>query len=80
MKMYAKISGSVNLIYNSSITLVCSSIMLRSYIMALGNVALGLQLREGGKKGVYVENLLEIEVGSDQDVVQLLLLVRLVEG
>jgi len=38
--------------------------------------ALGLQVREGGKKGVYVENLSEVAVGSVQDVVRLLLLVR----
>ncbi|KAG0605936.1 hypothetical protein M758_9G099600 [Ceratodon purpureus] len=33
-----------------------------------------LQVREGGKKGVYVENLSEVAVGSVQDVVHLLLL------
>ncbi|XP_024380241.1 uncharacterized protein [Physcomitrium patens] len=33
-----------------------------------------LQMREGGKKGVYVENLSEVEVESVQDVVHLLLL------
>lgn len=36
-----------------------------------------LQVREGGKKGVYVENLSEVAVGSVQDVVHLLLLVRI---
>ncbi|KAH8952526.1 hypothetical protein BDL97_09G089500 [Sphagnum fallax] len=33
-----------------------------------------LQIREDGKKGVYVENLSEVEVESVQDVVRLLLL------
>ena len=37
----------------------------------------GLQVREGGKKGVYVENLSEVAVGSVQDVVHLVLLVRI---
>lgn len=39
-------------------------------------MARGLQVREGGKKGVYVENLSEVAVGSVQDVVHLLLLVN----
>lgn len=34
-----------------------------------------LQMREDTRKGVYVENLTEIEVQSVQDVIQLLLIV-----
>ena len=33
-------------------------------------------MREDTRKGVYVENLTEIEVQSVQDVIQLLLIVR----
>jgi hypothetical protein len=33
-------------------------------------------MREDNRKGVYVENLSEVEVASVQDVVHLLLLVR----
>lgn len=37
---------------------------------------LATQMREDGKKGVYVENLSEVEVESVQDVIHLLLLVH----
>ena len=36
-----------------------------------------LQMREDAKKGVFVEGLLEVEVQSVEDVLNLLLLVRL---
>uniref|UniRef100_A0A7I4FAR1 Kinesin motor domain-containing protein n=1 Tax=Physcomitrium patens TaxID=3218 RepID=A0A7I4FAR1_PHYPA len=63
---------------NEHMKYVCKCSFLEIYneqiIDLLEPTSTNLQLREGGKKGVYVENLLEIEVGSDQDVVQLLLL------